>query len=62
MKWGFLDDDSGYFYCIIYSFIGSLLTGQMGQKYSGLDSHFNSTKIGYFNPTLNGDFNPTLLG
>ena len=20
MKWGFLDDDSGYFYCIIYTF------------------------------------------
>ena len=19
MKWGFLDDDSGYFYCIIYN-------------------------------------------
>lgn len=19
MKWGFLDDDSGYFYCIIYT-------------------------------------------
>ena len=20
MKWGFLDDDSGYFYCIIYTY------------------------------------------
>ena len=62
MTMGMWNDENGEKCLTKNSFIGSLLTGQMGQKYSGLDSHFNSTKIGYFNPTLNGDFNPTLLG
>ena len=33
MKWGFLDDDSGYFYCIIYS---------PGERNSGLGGRANT--------------------